>query len=137
LTIEIQPAPRPTGTLNVRTGIDDRIDEKLVAAGALGRIMQEFQKLNGRVHAAFLVAMNPREQAYPEITASFHRAGEEISRKTLREAKTIAICQMRREQIVRSVRQRVERTQKRLERSALFYRWTAGVDTGIGILVYP
>ena len=60
--------------------------------------MQEFQKLNGRAHAAFFVAVNTREQTDPEITASFPGTSEEIPRKTLREAKRIAICQMRREQ---------------------------------------
>ena len=61
LAIQIQPAPSPTRTFHVAPGIDHRIDEKLVTAGALRLGMQTFKKFDGREHAALFIAVNSRK----------------------------------------------------------------------------
>jgi hypothetical protein len=70
--------------------------------------------------------MHTRKQANPQITPPFSRAGEKISREPLRGAREITVGNVRREKIVRTARQLVERTQQRPKGSALLDRWMAG-----------
>ncbi|MGB8464765.1 MAG: hypothetical protein WCE49_07470, partial [Terrimicrobiaceae bacterium] len=49
----------------------------------------------------------------------------EIPRQTVRDAQGIGVSQMRREKMLRTARQLVERMQERAQRPAFFYGWTA------------